>query len=75
MRCIIDRSEGEYWVLEGPGRRMFSVKKENLPPDCREGDVLDRTGDVYQRNLEETARRRKRLAEKLEKLRNSGKGD
>ncbi len=69
MRYIIDRMEGEYWLLEDPNRKMHSVRKDLLPADCREGDVLEEDGGIYRRNLEETLRRRERLQEKQEKLR------
>ena len=69
MRYIIDRMEGEYWILEDPNRKMHPVKQSLLPQVCREGDVLEEEGGTYRRNLEETARRREVLQKKLEKLR------
>ena len=75
MRYIIDRMEGDYWILEDPNRKMNPVKKSLLPPDCREGDVLEEEGGIYRRNPEETVRRKTRLAQKLEKLRKKAQKD
>ena len=75
MRYIIDRMEGAYWILEAPNRTMHPVKKSLLPPDCREGDVLEEVGGTYRRDLEETERRRERLQKKMEKLRKRSEKD
>lgn len=75
MRYIIDRMEGEYWILEDPNRKMHPVKKSLLPPDCREGDVLEEEGGTYRREPEETAKRREMLQKKLEKLRKRAEKD
>ena len=75
MRYIIDRSEGDYWVLEDSKRKMHSLLKTELPPDCREGDVLEEEGGTYRRDPEETARRREVLQKKLEKLRKKAEKD
>ncbi len=75
MRYIIDRMEENYWVLEDPNRKMHWVPKAFLPPECREGDVLEEEGGIYRRNPEETVRRKTRLAQKLEKLRKKAQKD
>ncbi len=75
MRYIIDRSEGEYWVLEDSKRNMHSLPKTELPPDCREGDVLQQTDGKFFRDPDETARRKAELAEKQEKLRKRAEKD
>ncbi len=75
MRYIIDRMEGNYWVLEDLNRKMHPVPKHLLPPDCREGDVLVEEGGIYRLDPQETARRKARLAQKLEKLRKKAQKD
>ena len=75
MRYIIDRMEENYWVLEDPNRKMHWVPKYLLPPDCREGDVLVEEGGIYRLDPQETARRKARLAQKLEKLRKKAQKD
>ncbi|MRX71626.1 DUF3006 family protein [Bacillus lacus] len=37
---IVDRLEGDYAVIEF-GRETFPFPKEKLPPEMKEGDVLD----------------------------------
>ena len=69
MRYIIDRMEGDYWILEDPNRKMNPVKQSLLPPDCREGDVLEEEGGTYRRDPEETAKRRTGNAAKIKRLR------
>jgi hypothetical protein len=76
-RYTIDRFEGDAWaVLEDEDARTFNVPRRWLPPDAREGDVLDVSQqaaaegsaiqfvvDVPARNerLDQAARRRSQL--------------
>ena len=51
-RYTIDRFEGDDWVvLEDERARTFSVPRPWLPPEVREGDVIDVSaggaGDAY----------------------------
>ncbi|MGI6412794.1 MAG: DUF3006 domain-containing protein [Syntrophomonadaceae bacterium] len=39
MKVVIDRLEGEYAVLDIQGK-IENIKKNQLPPDAREGDIL-----------------------------------
>ena len=39
MKAVIDRLEGEYAVLDIQGK-IENIKKNQLPPDAREGDIL-----------------------------------
>ena len=55
--------------------KMHPVPKHLLPPDCREGDVLVEEGGIYRLDPQETARRKARLAQKLEKLRKKAQKD
>jgi hypothetical protein len=43
-RYTIDRFEGDWAVLEDAGGRTFNIPREWLPPDAREGDVLNASG-------------------------------
>jgi len=38
---VIDRLEGEMAVLEVEGTIMWNVPRDFLPPQAREGDVLE----------------------------------
>lgn len=39
LKAVIDRWEGEYAVLDIQGK-IANIKKDQIPPDAREGDVL-----------------------------------
>lgn len=39
LKAVIDRWEGEYAVLDIQGK-IENIKKSQIPPDAREGDVL-----------------------------------
>ncbi|MEG3071087.1 MAG: DUF3006 domain-containing protein [Peptococcaceae bacterium] len=59
MKVIIDRFEGEFAVVELPGRKTVDMPLELIPPGAKEGDVLS-----IELNKKETEKR-KREAEKL----------
>jgi len=40
MRCIVDRFEGDYAVVEYCGK-VLNLPRVFLPQEAREGDVLD----------------------------------
>lgn len=65
---IIDRFEGENAVLETDSG-MLTVKRECIPNNAQEGDVLDCSGGVYQINTAETEARRAAIREKFNRLR------
>ncbi len=62
---VIDRFEGEYAVCEDEEQRTFALKRAALPSEAGEGWVLAvlEDGTLYP-DLEETQRRRQRIAEK-----------
>ncbi len=62
---VIDRFEGKYAVCEDEKQRLFTIAVEKLPPDAGEGSVLliSEEGKLLL-DAGETARRRKRIAEK-----------
>ena len=41
MKMIIDRFEGDYAIVELPGRVMMDLSKKLLPQGAKEGDVLE----------------------------------
>ena len=45
MKVTIDRFEGEYAVCEKPDRTVVNIKKDRLPKEVKEGDVLIIEGD------------------------------
>ena len=40
MKVIIDRFEGEYAICEKENSEMIDIKKQQLPLEAKEGDVL-----------------------------------
>jgi hypothetical protein len=64
MRVIIDRFEGDFAVCEKEDRIMLNVKRDKLPADVKEGDVLIIEGNMISIDAAETTRR-KNIVNKL----------
>ena len=63
MRRIIDRFEGPFAVVEGEGRKMVQIPREDLPKEAREGDAIVYRDGEYQVDDTETEKRRKKIEE------------
>ncbi len=63
MRVIIDRFEGEYAVVELPNRIMYNIPRAILPPEAKEGDVIDIRVDK-----EETKKRKNKMRSLMDDL-------
>ena len=63
MRGIIDRFEGSFAVVELDNNEMKNIKRELVPIEAKEGDVLN-IFEVITIDHEETEKRRKDI-EKL----------
>lgn len=63
MRVVIDRFEGDYAVCEKEDREMIDIKRDCLPKEAKEGDVLDIEGDKIAININETEKRKKEIEE------------
>lgn len=61
MKVVIDRFEGPLVVCEKEDGTMIDIKRIRVPRDAKEGDVLNIDGDVITIDIEETARRRKKI--------------
>jgi AMMECR1 domain-containing protein len=77
-KAVIDRFEGKQAVLL-VDEKPRNVLRETLPKGATEGDWLEVEfeGETLMRaklDADETARMKKRIDEKLERLRNRGKG-
>ncbi len=71
MKAVIDRFEGDYAVLlVGKDETMVNLPKNLLPEGAREGSWLSITLLL---DPEETSSREKRIAEKLQRLKDKGK--
>ena len=66
---VLDRLEEQLAVLEDDTCILQTVARSLLPPDVREGDVLEQTADGWQINAAETAQRRARILARQTKLR------
>jgi pyruvate kinase len=63
MKVIIDRFEGEYAVCEKEDREMMDIKRDSLPKEAKEGDVLYIEDDKIIVDVEETEKRKKEIEE------------
>ncbi len=69
MRVIIDRFEGEFAVCEvQDSKSMVHIEKSKLPAGSKAGDVLVIEGDLIELDLEDTARRKKRIEGLMDSL-------
>ena len=68
----IDRFEGDIAVLEDRNTgKMVDVKKEDLPQDVKEGDILDKINGKYTVNEEKTLETKERIKDKMKRLWNN----
>jgi Protein of unknown function (DUF3006) len=78
MKAVIDRFEGSVAVLlVGDVAERMNVARELLPKEAKEGQWLQieiRDGQLYRAEMDqgETAKRRQRISEKLDRLRRGG---
>jgi hypothetical protein len=63
VKVVIDRFEGDYAVCEKENREMIDIKKNILPNEAKENDVLDIEGDKIIIDIEETKKRKKDIEE------------
>ena len=47
---------------------MLDVKKEDLPENVKEGDILDKINGKYTLNKEKTLETKNRIKDKMQKL-------
>ncbi len=65
----VDRFESDFVVLEDRNTgKMLDVKKEDLPRDIKEGDILDKINGKYTVNQEKTLEAKKRIKNKMKKI-------
>jgi hypothetical protein len=63
MKIIIDRFEGKFAVVELPNGKMIDMPKELVPPQAKEGAILE---IIY--NAVETNNRDTEIRNKMNKL-------
>lgn len=64
----VDRFEGDMAVLEDGNNNMLNVKKEDLPSDIKEGDVLKKINGKYFLDESLTQETSKRIKKKMDDL-------
>ncbi len=68
MMYIIDRFEEDYAICETDKRETVDIKRELLPPDAKEGDVIKFENDIYTIEEDETQARKIRIRNKMKNL-------
>ena len=68
MKVTVDRFECEYAVCEKADRSMISIRKDRLPQEAKEGDVLIIEGDNIRVDSEETGQRKKDITKLMNDL-------
>lgn len=67
MRGVIDRFEGEFAVVELDTREIKNIKREIIPKNAKEGDVLN-IGENITIDYEEAEKRKKEIESMMEDL-------
>ena len=70
MKYIIDRFENEFAICEDENKKMIEIKKEDLPLNAKEGDVLNLTDGTFSIDSEETKKIREDNFDLLNKILN-----
>lgn len=68
MKVTIDRFEGEFAVCEQEDRTMINIRKENIPKEAKEGDILVIEGESIYIDTAGTAERKKRINRLMDDL-------
>ncbi len=61
MKVTIDRFEGDFAVCEKPDRTMINIRKDKIPSDIKEGDVLIIEGENIKIDARATRKRKKNI--------------
>lgn len=63
---IVDRTEGDYIVIESSYGEMINVKKDKVNGNAKDGDCLILKNDYFFIDNEATLRRREDMKKKVE---------
>ena len=62
----LDRYEGDYAICEERATgKMYSIPKSQIDKEAKEGDTLQKEGDSYHINVEETQKQKETIQELL----------
>lgn len=59
MELIIDRFEDQYAVCEDENKKILNIKKEEIPKNAKEGDIIIYINGKYVLDKEKTLSRKK----------------
>jgi len=68
MHVVIDRFEEDFAVVELPDGNMLNIKKNKIPSEAKEGDVLIIKNDEILIDREETKRRKSEIEKMMDDL-------
>lgn len=68
MRIIIDRFEGDYVVCEDDNKVMIKIKRNILPENAKEGDVIKEVNNQLQIDIKETKARSNKIKKLMDNL-------
>ncbi|MDP4180228.1 MAG: DUF3006 domain-containing protein [Bacillota bacterium] len=68
MRVIIDRFEGDYALCETESKEIINIKRNLIPPDSKEGDVLIIKNNVITIDKSGTNKRKKEIDKLIDDL-------
>ncbi|EQB86215.1 hypothetical protein J2Z44_002403 [Clostridium punense] len=68
MKFIIDRFEGSFAVCEDEEGSMHNIEKNLIIGNPKEGDIIEKQGDIYNINPEETEKRKKEVEELMKDM-------
>lgn len=68
LKVVIDRFEGEFAICEKDDFTMIDIKKEIIPVEAKEGDVLEITNDFITIDEKETKKRKMEIEKLMEDL-------
>ena len=68
MKYSIDRIEENIAVCEDDDGNVLKLSVDELPPEIREGDIIEKTESGFIIDADETQLRRKKMAEMQKKL-------
>lgn len=67
-KVIIDRFEEDYAVCEQEDKSFINIKKNLIPENAKEGDVLKISGESFSIDKEETDKRKEGIEELTKEL-------
>lgn len=62
---IVDRIEGDFYVLEAPNEDIITVDKKRVDNDAKEGDCLKLSDNYFTLDKEASDKRRVEMANRM----------